>query len=301
MHHPRDRGTEVQIWVTMARYREEDRPAAVVAMRGFMMIQSAMAMLMRKVPISCEGLYAILAFLKRNKAKKSPRAVRFELTPGKPVSVVLEPFEKRIDMATAIYQAATGSHPHLGPRPTRCCCTACCSLCDGPTSTCWAPAAVLLVVKDGDLRLTPGLSGIANDWTSGGPRWTNRCRRPNPVSVDGRDRGCVQHHADAETQPDPAEDQSPGRLLRRVEQVGPVRPTDPRPATRGVYRWRSILPVAVSAEQLGPRTQTAGAKKITSNRSRRPGREGREEGLRQLEGHRDRHPVELTMDRHAAW
>ena len=55
-----------------------------------------MSLPMRRVPISREGLYSILAFLKRHRAAKSPRAVRFELERGRPVAIVLEPWEERI-------------------------------------------------------------------------------------------------------------------------------------------------------------------------------------------------------------
>jgi len=72
-------GFEVQTGPDDPGHREEKIDLPPSWLRGFMMIQSAMAMPMRKVPISREGLYGILAFLKRNRAKKSPRAVRFDL------------------------------------------------------------------------------------------------------------------------------------------------------------------------------------------------------------------------------
>src|SRR5205085_8052957 len=59
-------------------------------------LQSAMSLPMRRVPVSREGLYNVVAWLRRHKAAKSPRAVRFELQPGQPVAIVLEPWERRI-------------------------------------------------------------------------------------------------------------------------------------------------------------------------------------------------------------
>ena len=50
-----------------------------------MQIQGAMSLPMRRMPISREGLYSILAFLRRHRAAKSPRAVRFKLERGRPV------------------------------------------------------------------------------------------------------------------------------------------------------------------------------------------------------------------------
>src|SRR5207249_2317653 len=79
-----------------ADYREEKIDLPPSWLRGFMQLQSAISLPMRRVPVSREGLYNVLAWLKRHRARKSPRAVRFELEPGKPVTLVLEPWEKRI-------------------------------------------------------------------------------------------------------------------------------------------------------------------------------------------------------------
>src|SRR5262249_60917582 len=76
-------------------------------LRGFMQLQSAMSLPMRRVPVSREGLYNVLAWLKRHRAAKSPRAVRFELTPGQPVALVLEPWDQRIVLHNT---------PYPGPR-----------------------------------------------------------------------------------------------------------------------------------------------------------------------------------------
>ena len=124
---------------------------------------------MRKVPISREGLYGILAFLKRNRAKKSPRAVRFELTPGQGVSVVLEPFEKRIDMPTAIYQGQQPEVIRTWGRDRLMLLYRLLPLADGADVYLLGTGLPCFwVVKMGDLRLTLGLSGwTANDWTSG--------------------------------------------------------------------------------------------------------------------------------------
>src|SRR5262249_40095494 len=77
-------------------YREEKIDLPPSWLRGFMQLQSAMSLPMRHVPLSREAVYNVLSYLKRHRARKSPRAVRFELNPGKAVEVVLEPFEQRI-------------------------------------------------------------------------------------------------------------------------------------------------------------------------------------------------------------
>ena len=77
-----------------ADYREEKIDLPSSWLRGFMQLQSAMSLPMRKVPLSIEGLYNVLAWLKRHRARRSPRALRFDLEPGKPVTLALEPWER---------------------------------------------------------------------------------------------------------------------------------------------------------------------------------------------------------------
>jgi hypothetical protein len=84
-------------------YREEKIDLPPGWLRGFMTTQEAMGMPALTVSISREAVYSILAFLKRHKAKSSPRAIRFELLPGKPPEIVLEPWEQRIVSHGTIY------------------------------------------------------------------------------------------------------------------------------------------------------------------------------------------------------
>jgi hypothetical protein len=86
-----------------ASHREEKIDLPEGWLRGLMQIQSGMTMPMGTVPLSREAVYSILAWLKRNKARKSPRAMRFELLPGKPPEIVIEPWEKRIISHATIY------------------------------------------------------------------------------------------------------------------------------------------------------------------------------------------------------
>jgi hypothetical protein len=78
-------------------YREEKIDLPDGWLRGFMTTQEAMGMPSQRVSLSREAVYSVLAFLKRHKAKKSPRAVRFELLPDKSPVIVLEPWEQRIE------------------------------------------------------------------------------------------------------------------------------------------------------------------------------------------------------------
>ena len=79
-----------------ADYREEKIDLPDGWLRGFMQTQAAMTLPARRVTLTREAVYSVLAFLKRHKARKSPRALRFELVAGRPPSLVLEPWEERV-------------------------------------------------------------------------------------------------------------------------------------------------------------------------------------------------------------
>jgi hypothetical protein len=85
-------------------YREEKIDLPQGWLRGFMQIQSAMGLGGTAVPVSREAVYSVLAYLKRHRVEKSPRALRFELVPGKAPVLVLEPWEIKIVSHGTIYQ-----------------------------------------------------------------------------------------------------------------------------------------------------------------------------------------------------
>jgi len=62
-------------------------------LRGFLQVQSAAALPSVVAPLAPIDLYNVLFVLRVRKAKKAPRALRFELVPGMKPRVVIEPFE----------------------------------------------------------------------------------------------------------------------------------------------------------------------------------------------------------------
>jgi len=66
--------------------------------RGFLQIQSAMAMPGTRVSMRPVDLLAAIRYLKFTKAKLSPRALRYEFYPGKDARLVLEPWEHQIPL-----------------------------------------------------------------------------------------------------------------------------------------------------------------------------------------------------------
>ncbi|MBI2898594.1 MAG: hypothetical protein HYY17_00245 [Planctomycetes bacterium] len=84
--------------------REEKIDLPDTWLRGFMQIQAAMTLPTRRVPLDREAVYSVLAFLKRHKAAKSPRALRFDLRPGEPPILEMEPWGQRVTSRTTKWE-----------------------------------------------------------------------------------------------------------------------------------------------------------------------------------------------------
>jgi hypothetical protein len=246
-------------------------------------------------------LYNVLAFLQRHRAARSPRAVRFELLPGKPVAIVLEPWEKRIVLH---------SHPYEGPRSEvirvwgrdrlRLLARLLPLLDDAEVYLLGTGYPSFWSVRMGEMRLLLGLSGwTANDWTGS-------------TALD---------------QLAPPAEPSPALLgdIAAAFQVAPARSfaeirnqTGAAPALvvaglnrlalmgqlihdlhAGVYRWRQIMPVPLALETLGPDSpETVAARELVQRGGITVTRDERHaSGLRILEGQGagDR-PVSLLLD-----
>jgi hypothetical protein len=246
-------GFEVQTQQA-ADYREEKIDLPPSWLRGFMQLQAAMSLPLRRVPVSREGIYNVLAWLKRHRAARSPRAVRFELQPGQPVRLVLEPWERRIVLQ---------STPYMGPR--------------AETIRTWGRdrlrvlarllpllegAEVYLlgtglpsfwVAQLGEMRLIMGLSGwTANDWT--GASALDQLAPPADI-----DESIVTRIAGAFRQ-DPSQSFEQLRQrtfmaapslaagLNRLALLGQV--IHDLPADR--YRWRQVMPMPLTIADIGP-------------------------------------------------
>ena len=86
---------------------------------GFLQVHSTMTLGLTRFRMAPVDLFNICRFLRRHRAKISPRALRYELVPGQPVRVVLEPWE-HVDRAVAgldLRRPEAADRPHLGPRP----------------------------------------------------------------------------------------------------------------------------------------------------------------------------------------
>jgi hypothetical protein len=148
--------------------------------KGFLQVQSTRTLGLTHFQLEPVDLFNLLRFLRRHKARVSPRALRYELVPGKRVRVVFEPWEEVLEFGR-------------------------CSAWDGPKAMSvrtWGrerlrtlarllPVAqkidvflagfglpTVYVVDLGGATFTLALSGWTdNDWTSGGTKFDLLSRR----------------------------------------------------------------------------------------------------------------------------
>lgn len=85
-------------------YREQKIDLPPSWLRGFGQLQGAMTLANRKVELSVDAVYSLLAYLKRHREKTGPRSIRFELEPGAAPRLVLEPWNVGLQSHGPAYQ-----------------------------------------------------------------------------------------------------------------------------------------------------------------------------------------------------
>ncbi|HWH71190.1 MAG TPA: hypothetical protein VNT26_17520 [Candidatus Sulfotelmatobacter sp.] len=245
-----------------ADYREEKIDLPEGWLRGFMQTQAAMTLPARRVTLTQEAIYSILAFLKRHKARKSPRALRFELVAGRPPMLVLEPWEQRVP----VYGEAVG--------------TSCEPIRIWGRQRLLALARVLplttqfqvyllgtglpsfWIAEMGDMQLTLGLSGwTTNDWTRGSALdLLAPPAQPSRELIGQAAQFLQSRRAAAFADVDLACGGQPARTaaaLNHLAHTGQVIHDLPN----ALYRWRPIMPQALGEAELGPENPELAASK----------------------------------------
>lgn len=255
-------GFEVQTNEAAASYREEKIDLPQSWLRGFAMLQSAMSLPMRRVPVSREGLYSLVAFLRRHKARSSPRAVRFELSPGEPVNLVVEPWNKAIILHDTPYPGPRAEVIRVWGRdrlrvlarllPVL-------DRCDVFLLGTGLPA--FWVCRMEEMQLTLGLSGwTANDWTRGGSALDQLAPPADPSDATMKAiaeafRQSPTWTLDALAAKTRAAVPVMSSGLNKLALLGQVI----HDLAHGVYRWRQVMPVTLSAELIGPENEETAA------------------------------------------
>jgi hypothetical protein len=238
-----------------AEHHEEKIDLPTSWLRGFMKLQAAMTMPTTRVTLTREAVYSLLAFLKRNIARKSPRALRFELEPGKPARMVLEPWEKPFEVFGPLY---TGPET----QPIRI----------------WGTRRLLIlarllplvenievhllatglpsfwIARMGDMTLTLGLSGwTTNDWSAGSALDLLQPPRAPSLDLIAKVAAAMKTRRAAtlaDIMADVAETDEflVAAALRQLAQSGQLI----FDIAAGVYRYRQIMSQPLGEAQLGP-------------------------------------------------
>ncbi len=234
-------------------YREEKIALPDGWLRGFMQTQAAMTLPARRVTLTREAVYSILAFLKRHKARKSPRALRFEMVAGKPPSLVLEPWEQRVPVYGEPLRTG-GESIRIWGRQRLLALARVLPLANRFEVHLLGTGLPSFWIADmGDMKLTLGLSGwTTNDWTRGSA--LDLLAPPVSPSTELISRAAQfmqTKRAAAFADIDLACGSQPAQTaaaLNHLAHTGQLIHDLPG----AVYRWRQIMPQALGEAELGP-------------------------------------------------
>ncbi|PQO40832.1 metal-binding protein [Blastopirellula marina] len=237
-----------------SQHREEKIDLPDGWLSGFVRLQSAMAMPMRKVSLPTATLYSLLAFLKRNKAKTSPRAIRFELADGQTPRLVLEPWEQAIDAHGATYRGTPCEPIRIWGRRRLLTLSRLLPLADGiDVYLLGTGLPSFWVVRMGAMRLTLGLSGwTTNDWSAGSavdmlmPQEKARASVVAGIaeSLSNQRAATLDSITNKAYLAKPVVTSALNELALRGQVIYDLH--------AGLYRWRSILPLPLSDKEIAP-------------------------------------------------
>ena len=271
--------------------REEKIDLPETWLRGFLQIQAAMTLPVRKVSLDRESVYSILAFLRRHKARRSPRALKFELAPGQPPILEMEPFglrvvsrntkwegnaqivriwgRQRLIVLGRILPLADGIDVYL--------------LGDGLPSF-W-------VVRMGEMRFTLGLSGwTVNDWTrSSALDLMAPTAEVKPETVQVMAEALMARQTMKETEFGGRADVVRGALYKLARLGQSI-----QDLSAGVVRWRRVMPPEIAIDKVVPENVEAVASR--SLRAKVDRDEKLPNGLRVVTGKSESYEIEALLD-----
>jgi hypothetical protein len=260
-------------------------------LRGFLQIQAAMTLPAARVTLDREAVYSVLAHLRRHKARRSPRALRFDLAPGQPPALDLEPWGRRVVSRGTRWEGNARSVRVWGRQRLL--------VLARVLPLAEAVDVFLLgdglpsfwVVRMGEMRLTLGLSGwTVNDWTR-----ASAIDLLAPTVVLGPDTVRVMAEALLARQK-MKETEFGGRPdvvragLYRLARLGQCI----QDLSEGVVRWRRVLPPEVAVEKAVPENEEVAASRALRFKADRD--ETLPNGLRIVVGRIDRTPIEALLD-----
>lgn len=237
-------------------------------LRGFMQLQTAMTLPMKKVTLGIDAVYSLLAWLKRHREKHGPRAIRFELENGKSPRMVLEPWNLVIESPATVHNGAAGGPIRIWGRRRLMSLARLLPL--ATHVDVYLPGTGLpsfWVVQMGNMRLTLGLSGwTANDWSRG-----SAVQLLLPATAPGRPQVAAAASLLAMRRAATLDELKRDLQCSASEAAAVMNQLTLRgqaifDLNAGIFRWRQILPMALSDREFGsPHPELAAAEKIVAS------------------------------------
>lgn len=246
--------------------REEKIDLPETWLRGFLQIQAAMMLPSRKVSLDRDSVYSILAHLRRHKAKRSPRALRFELNPGRPPEIVLEPWDLRVTSHDTRWDGPPQTVKVWG-RQRLLVLARTLPLADGiDVHLTGDGLPSFWVVRMGEMRLTLGLSGwTVNDWTRASALDLMAPQAEiAPATVQVMAEALQARQSMRETEFGGRPDVVRAALFRLARLGQAI-----QDLSAGVVRWRRVMPPEIAIETAVPENPEAVASRTLSARVER--------------------------------
>lgn len=235
-------------------YREEKIDLPASWLRGFGQLQAAMGLPVRRVPIPREALYSVLAWLKRHREKTGPRSIRFQLTPGEPPALVLDPWGVRIECRGAVYQGERAEEIKVWGRRRLFTLARVLPLAErievrllgSGLPSFWA-------LSLGEMRFVLALSGwTTNDWAAGANLdLLSGAHTADPVTI-GEVEGLLERRQRATLEELAAAIRAPHDTLLGALHTLSKQGQVVYDFAADVYRYRRVMPVELSEAMLGP-------------------------------------------------
>jgi len=284
-----------------AVHREEKIDLPASWLRGFMKLQAAMTMPTTRVILTREMVYSLLAFLKRNIARKSPRALRFELEPGQPARLILEPWEKVFNVFGPIYDGPPTLPIRIWGTRRLLSLARLLPLAESIEVHLLASGLPSFwLVRMGDMTFTLGLSGwTANDWSRGSALDLLQPPRAPSLDLIAKVAAVMKSRrsatlADIQTAMDEPDEFLVASALRQLAQTGQLI----YDIAHHVFRYRQIMSQPLGEAQLGPEDGELAAARllIARDKIKLLDRQDGPNLSRVIIGDVDSKPVEILVD-----
>ena len=237
---------------TALREEKIDLPASWL--RGFGQLQAAMAIPSRRVELSIDVVYSILAFLRSRRERTGPRSLTFVLVPGKPVQIVIEPWGTTLTSRGRVYEGADPEQIKVWGRRRLLAFARVLPFAERfDVQLLGTGLPSVWVARLGPMQLTLALSGwTTNDWSRG----SNLDQyfagfTATPGTIDAIVAHLLVARSATLAQLVAASHESAKLVLGSLHELAKRGQLAYDFAT-GVYRWRPILDVALSESMLGP-------------------------------------------------